>query len=222
MAIGEIEPKAEMVTAHATPDMLIFDAETARGIRESRVAMGIDRWDEVWDGVYVIMPNPNIEHQKIVSKLLIALDSCFRPEEAADVLIPVNVSDRQEGWTSNFRGPDVSVFLEDGAGRNCGTHWVGGPDLAVEILSDNDPTYEKLNFYAKNGVRELLVIDRRPWSIELYRLAAGSLKLAGTSSIETSETLTSEVIPARFRLVAGEKRPMVEVGSTRDDRRWLA
>jgi hypothetical protein len=34
-------------------------------IRERR-ERGLDRRDEVWDGVYVIMPEPNLERQTIV------------------------------------------------------------------------------------------------------------------------------------------------------------
>jgi len=50
---------------------------------------------------------------------------------------------------------------------------VGGPDFAVEILNPGDRTPEKLPFYASVNVRELLVVDRDPWSLELFRLCDG-------------------------------------------------
>jgi Putative restriction endonuclease len=82
-------------------------------------------------------------------------------------------------------------------------------------------SHEKMDFYAANGVRELLIIDRDPWAIELYRLSEGALKPVGTVRVEQDAPLTSTVVPAAFRLVSGEPRPRIEVASTRDDRRWL-
>lgn len=36
-----------------------------------RRAIGIDRWDEVWDGVLHIPPNPTVEHQRILVELVV-------------------------------------------------------------------------------------------------------------------------------------------------------
>jgi Uma2 family endonuclease len=204
-----------------TPTVLFYDQTAAVRLRAERQAAGIDGHDEVWEGVYVVSPIADIEHQEMAAELWHALRSCFLPEEGARVLPSVNVSDRVEGWINNFRVPDAAVFLADGPARDCKTHWYRGPDLAVEILSNNDPAYEKMDFYAANGVRELLVIDRDPWAIELYRLSEGALKLMGTVRSESDGALASEVVPAAFRLVAGEARPRIEVASARDERRWL-
>ncbi len=85
----------------------------------------------------------------------------------------INVSDREEGWSHNYPRPDAAVILSGGQARNCGTHWCGGPDFVVEILSPYDRAREKIPFYAKIGSREVLMIDREPWALELYGLRDG-------------------------------------------------
>jgi Uma2 family endonuclease len=133
----------------------------------------------------------------------------------------VNVSDREEDWTYNFRVPDVAVFLAGTAARNCGTHWVGGPDFVVEIASPGDDTRDKLPFYGQVGTRELLLIDRDPWGLELYRNREGTMSLVGTSRVEAGDWLPSAVLPFRFRLIADAGRPRIEVAQTEGPGSWL-
>jgi hypothetical protein len=42
---------------------LIADPGVAERIIAERRARGWDREDEVWEGVYIVMPDPNVEHQ---------------------------------------------------------------------------------------------------------------------------------------------------------------
>ena len=50
------------------------------------------------------------------------------------------------------------------------------------IVSRDDHSREKISFYEKVGVRELLIIDRDPWQLELFRLASGRLESAGIAT----------------------------------------
>jgi len=198
--------------------MRICDPYLAEHLRAERKATGADRWDEVWEGVYVVAPLPNDEHQELVADFVYVFKSTAGP--AAKVRPRVNVSDRDEGWTHNYRGPDVVVFLPGTKAVNRGTHWVGGPDFAVEILSEEDRSREKLPFYGKVGVHELLMVDRNPWALELYRLEGEQLALVSRSTPERPETLASQVLPLAFRLVEGEERPRVEVTHRDGVRKW--
>ena len=49
--------------------IIIQDRDVARKFLQQRRESGNDRWDEVWDGVYILMPNPNVEHQGIATNL---------------------------------------------------------------------------------------------------------------------------------------------------------
>jgi len=113
------------------------------------------------------------------------------------------------------------VFLRDGSAENCGTHWRGGADLLVEITSPQDRTREKIPFYSRLGVAELLLVDRQPWTLELYRLQAGQLKLVGRSNAETGEVLLSAKVPLTFQLVSGDPRPQMQVRHAASGRCWL-
>ena len=42
---------------------VVMDRECAERLREERRAAGSDRWDEVWEGTYMMAPLPNNEHQ---------------------------------------------------------------------------------------------------------------------------------------------------------------
>lgn len=113
------------------------------------------------------------------------------------------------------------VVLPGSTARDCGTHWCGGPDLCVEIASPGDRSRDKLDFYSQIGVRELLLVDRDPWELELHRLTSGRLELVGRSMTGDPDALVSSVAPVSFRLLPGEARPRIEVTHRDGLQRWL-
>ena len=174
-----------------------------------------------WESIYVMNPMPNDEHQQLVNRLASIFQDVIDWPGKGDVRPGVNVSDRKENWRENYRVPDVAVFLKDGQASNCGEFWHGGPDFAVEIVSPGDRTRDKLEFYAKVGVRELLIIDRQPWRLELLRLDAGEFVSVGRSQPGGMETLGSEVLPFVFQLQPGPRRPQIAVTHRATARAWL-
>ena len=48
---------------------LVMDPKIEEQLLENRRAWGGDKFDEVWEGVYVMSPLPNNEHQKLMSRL---------------------------------------------------------------------------------------------------------------------------------------------------------
>lgn len=198
----------------------ILDPELSRELIAERRARGLDRWDEVWDGDYVIKTQPNDEHQELVAGWTSILFEVIQRENRGKVRPGVNVSDRRRNWKRNYRCPDVVVYLHDNPAENHDVFWYGGPDLAVEVLSPGDRTREKLGFYARIKTREVLLVDRDPWSLELYRLHEDVLTLVGRSAPERSEWLESAVVPLKFRLVPAEPRPHIEVVHTQSTGLW--
>lgn len=199
---------------------LIHDAYTEAEVRAQRVKSGADRWDEMWDGVYVMNPLPNNEHQEIANSLGAALYDIVSSRKLGRVFPGVNVSDRKENWDHNYRGPDVVVYLNETEAEDCGTFWYGGPDLAIEVLSPNDTAREKLDFYAKVSTKEVLIIDRYPWQLELYRLAEDNLVLMDSSTEAESNWIASEVVSLKMRLQPGNDRPIIELVNTADQKTW--
>ena len=200
---------------------LIHDRDLERRIIARRRRLGHDRFDEVWNGVYFMSPLANDEHQDIAGSLYALFREVIQ-ESGLGVARPgVNVTDRREDWRKNFRCPDVALFLNGTSAINCDTHWFGGPDLAVEVVSKRDRSKKKLSFYAKVGTRELLIVDRYPWSLGLYRLADGELRLVGTASVSDDEWLNSDVLPLSFRLIDGVERPRIEVRHADGQQNWI-
>jgi Uma2 family endonuclease len=194
--------------------------DEAQLIAERRAA-GLDRYDEVWDGVYMIMPLADDEHQEVATRIGTTVSVVIEWPGLGHVRVGINVSDRRQGWKKNYRCPDVAVFLKGTKAVNCRTHWLGGPDFTVEIVSPRDHSREKLGFYEKIGVGELLLIDRDPWKLELFRRASGALAIVGESTAESQSVLTTEVVPLSWRLIPGDKRPQIEITHPASSQRWI-
>ena len=199
---------------------LVTDPDIEQRIQAEREATGADRFDEVWEGLYMMTPMPNIEHQQLVYELTKVLEDAIG-ETPLGIMPGVNISDREEGWKQNYRVPDITICLDDTTAKHCGTHLCGGADFLVEVVSPDDRSRRKFDFYYKLGVRELLLVDRDPWAIELYRNTGEALPSVGRSELDADETIKSEVLPLSFRIVDGDMRPRIEVRHD-DGRTWLA
>jgi Uma2 family endonuclease len=186
----------------------------------ARQECGGDRYDEVWDGVYLMSPLADVEHQLIVGMLTAIVQAALDKGNPGTVYPGVNVSDREVDWNHNYRCPDVAVVLPGCPAKNCETHWCGGPDFLVEIVSPDDRSRQKFDFYAAICVRELLIIDRAPWALELYRLEGEELRSVGRSTAESRLQLQSTVLPLNFRLVPGDARPVIEVTHSDGRQNW--
>ena len=200
--------------------VVVLDPYEEKPLLERREGAEGSQYDEVWDGVHVMSPLPNDEHQQIATRLSGIFLNAVEWAGLGDVRAGVNLSDREEDWVSNYREPDVVVFLRETTARNLGTHWVGGPDFAVEIVSPGDWTRRKIPFYAQLATRELLLIDRQPWALELYRLREWMLEQVGRSTTDQPKPIASAVLPLTFRLIAGGPRPRIEVAHADGVQKW--
>jgi Uma2 family endonuclease len=179
--------------------LLIEDAGLFDPLIQERKRKGIDLYDEVWEGVYVMPSMPTLEHQELVQDLGAIFDEVVKRRRLGKVYPGVNVSDRGSDWKTNYRVPDLVVVLKNGRAVSHSTHVQGGPDFLVEIESPGDDTEEKVPFYGKIGVRELLIIHRDKRTLRLLRLEGDELVLVKPSSLEGKEWLVSEVLPLAFR-----------------------
>src|SRR5215510_3785672 len=142
-----------------------------------RRTTGIDRWDEVWDGVWYMTPAPTLKHQRIVDDIVVFLKPLLKSRRRGLLVAGINVLQHAEGWI-NYRIPDLT-FVATGRERILHEDGVraAGPDAVIEIRSPGDDTYEKLPFYAAIGTREVVIVDRDTKVIEVGRLTAGEFAL---------------------------------------------
>src|SRR6266487_5142692 len=158
---------------------------------------GADHFDEMWDGLLHMAPAPAYEHQRIVS----AIDRFLGPlceRTARGVLAPgINVFNEASG-SQDYRIPDLT-FVAAGRRDIIAPDGIrgGGPDAVIEIRTPEDETYDKLPFFARLGVREVVVVQRDTKGIEIYRLAGDEYVPV---SRDRHGWLTSEVLKVRFTL----------------------
>lgn len=193
---------------------LVMDSGVSRQLVRERKERGIDRYDEVWEGVYVMSPLANLTHQELVDDFCAVFRDVVKKPGLGRVQPGANVSDRRANWKRNYRIPDVVVVLSSGRAVDCDTHWFGGPDFLIEIESPDDDIEKKIPFYSKIGVRELLIVDRDTRALRLYRLTAGTMVLAGQSEPGQPVWLRSDVVPLAFRCRGNRSKPHIEVKRT--------
>ena len=151
-------------------------------------------------------PIANNEHQNLVSEIVAVCRTLVDWQGLGKTFAGANVTDRSDGWQENYRVPDVLVFSRDTSAIDLQTHWLGGPDLAIEIVSDGDRTYEKLDFYASVGTRELVIIDRQPWKLSLYSLSDNRLSLELISTLDHPIPIPSKLFPICFQFQADPRQ----------------
>jgi Uma2 family endonuclease len=144
---------------------LVLDPPTAdfQALLERRRRLGIDLYDEVWEGVLHMVPAPHSTHGKLEQRVSRLLDG---PAQAAGLEVsgPVNI-----GSAEDYRVPDAALLRQ-------------GPDevylptaaLVVEIVSPGDESWAKLPFYAAHGVDEVLIVDSQERAVHWLGMQQGA------------------------------------------------
>ena len=133
-----------MVLADPDPDWLAERSER-----------GIDRWDEVWDGVLHVPPSPTTAHQELVFELRTVTADRSRSLSACEIIQQLTVFDPTKG-ERNYRTPDMVIA----APINVSERGIEGhAELVIEILSPNDESRNKFEFYAARQIPEYWLVD---------------------------------------------------------------
>jgi len=146
---------------------LILEPSTAGldSLLERRRASGLDRLDEVWEGVLHMVPAPRGEHADIAQQLAEALGA---PARAAG-LVPAMGEFNLGLSEHDYRVPDGGVHRQRPRGV-----WHATAALVVEIVSPDDESWDKLPFYARHGVDEVLLVDPGKRAVHWLGLADGA------------------------------------------------
>jgi Uma2 family endonuclease len=125
---------------------------------------------EIYDGKLIsISPTPSFYHQELLAKLQILVASFLQQHPLGRlVFAPVDVVFSQD----NTSQPDLLFIANENTGI-IKTQVLGAPELAVEILSPSSirrDRYEKLEQYARFGVKEYWIIDPANRSVEILTL----------------------------------------------------
>ena len=143
---------------------------------ESRRAAGLDRFDEVWGGEYHVAPAAHGRHGDLDQQLAELLGPAARAV-GLRCLGPVNI-----GTVDDYRVPDRCVVDPDLTLRV----FLPSAVIVIEIVSPDDETLAKFDFYFQRGVVELLVVDPDDRSVRWFRRGDGGFV----------HTPRSELLPA--------------------------
>jgi Uma2 family endonuclease len=128
-------------------------------ILERRKRLGLDRWDEMWNGVLHMPPMPNRDHQYFEWSLETFVRYYWARPGGAQVYHGVNLASIG-GWPGDYRVPDIILLTPERFAIDKNEYFEGAPDVVVEIHSPGDETYDKLPFYRDLEVPEVWIIDR--------------------------------------------------------------
>ena len=119
---------------------------------------GQDGYDEVWEGIYHVAPMAGPQHA-IVQAALVRVLGPLADAAGLTLLGPFNLGD-----SDDYRVPDAGLHRTAPT-----TTYVPTAALVVEVLSPEDETYDKFEFYARRGVDEIVVADPANRSVRWWR-----------------------------------------------------
>ena len=162
--------------------VLITDDAVAAELISQRRASGVDTYDEMWNGVYHVVPAGSQRHGQAQAAIIAVLREWAWPRvPALEVTGPINV-----GTPHSYRVPDAAVLASD-----VGDDAVFVPSalMVVEVLSPGDDSLKKLDFYLNRGVSEVLIVDPQNRSLELRALQGNEYVVVDSSSIWGARSL---------------------------------
>lgn len=127
-----------------------------------RAELGLDRFDEMREGVYHMVPAPHPRHAAVQARVLAVLEGAVASPRVA--VGPVNI-----GVADDYRIPDAAVV--EAAALRRGDAFLPGAALVVEVVSPGEDGRGKAGFYAAWGVAELVVVA--PDGVEIVDLESG-------------------------------------------------
>ena len=127
---------------------------------------------EYIDGAVFMSPPPSTKHQRVSSRLQLALGNFLTGGPCEVFVAPYDIELQKVGIEGNkIIIPDISIICEkDGFTE---TKYVGVPLLIMEILSPSNQSHDlitKLNLYMKFGVKEYWIVNPMLDSITVYVL----------------------------------------------------
>lgn len=170
-------------------------ANVPEHILQWRRRTGADRYDEVWEGVLHMAPVPNRDHQDFAFCLAMWLRSNWAEPLGCHVHLEINIAE-PDTWPDNYRIPDLVLLTRARFHIDRNEYFNGGPDAVVEIHSPGDEAYDKLDFYAKVGVREVWIIERDTKRPEVFELAGDEYVLR---EADAEGWMRSDVANAQMR-----------------------
>ncbi len=145
-----------------------------QALLERRRQAGVDRLDEVWQGVRHMVPGPSFEHAHVAQQLGELLGPLARAAALVPTMHEFNLGESEH----DFRVPDGGLHRPGAAGV-----WHSTAAVVVEILSPGDESWQKLPFYAEHRVDEVLLVDPSTRTVTWLALRDGDYQPVRASGL---------------------------------------
>lgn len=146
---------------------------------------------ELIDGAHYVTPSPDVRHQAIVVRLVVAIATYLQRHPVGRVFVaPLDVVLS----THDIVEPDVLFVAADQADIVAEKNVQGPPALVVEVLSLSTRKRDaqaKRRLFERTGVREYWLVDPELDTVQVLRMTPdGKLLRVVELSVENDETLT--------------------------------
>jgi Uma2 family endonuclease len=125
-----------------------------------RRRLGLDRQDEMWEGVLHMVPPPFARHGRLQVGL-----SAWLLDRCTPLGLLVGVETGVFAADEDYRVPDAVVYAPDAASER-GIE--GAPLVVVEIRSPGDESDVKVPWYLGRGAGSVVVVDRDTFAVEVF------------------------------------------------------
>jgi Uma2 family endonuclease len=152
-------------------------------------------WDEnlraeIIDGELFALAAPDLEHQRIIRQLLLALGNFLKgkPCEVFAAPVSVRLNPAQDNGDKTVLEPDIVVVCDPAKLDKRGVN--GAPDLVIEVLSPSTARHDKLvkfHKYRAAGVREYWLVDPDAQIVQVCILTDGWYKISAYGETDSTD-----------------------------------
>ena len=152
---------------------------------------------ELIDGVHCVTPSPEVRHQAIVVRLVLAIGNHLQanPHLGRVFVAPLDVVLSHHDIVE----PDVLFVATEQAAILTEKNVQGPPALVIEVLSHSTRKRDaqaKRRLFERSGVREYWLVDPELDTVQVLRITPdGKLLRVVELSMENDETLTTPLLP---------------------------
>lgn len=152
---------------------------------------------ELIDGVHYVTPSPDVRHQAIVVRLVLAIGNHLQshPHLGRVFVAPLDVVLSNHDIVE----PDVLFVATEQAAILTEKNVQGPPALVIEVLSPSTRKRDaqaKRRLFERSGVREYWLVDPELDTVQVLRMTPdGKLLRVVELSMENDETLTTPLLP---------------------------
>jgi len=152
---------------------------------DRRRALGLDVFDEVWEGDYHVAPNARAEHAAVAMSIMVVLSPHARRAQVRGIG-PFNLGVDKD----DYRVPDGGWLRGEAKGL-----FVPTAAVVLEVLSPDDETFAKFDFYGRHGVDEILVAHATERWVRCYAREGLTFRQVDASTVldVSMEDLAAEV-----------------------------